>query len=207
VKERDEKKARAKLIEDCKRPAFARLARYSKPMDDGSGDVVTRASVKFVEAALARWGNVQVNNKLVRDTPEARIVCVIVLDLENGLEYSKEIMVEKIAERKTAGAREKIKGTKNTPTGEMFLVEATEDDMASREAVLASTVIRQLGLRLLPADLVQECMETVARTLPDEGPETGAADPAGGPRRPAPGESRAAALAQSLKGRKAKAKK
>ena len=112
MKERDEKKARARLLEDCKRPAFARLARYSKPMDDGSGDVVTRASVKFLEAALARWGNVRVQNQLIKDNPEARTVCVIITDLEGGAEYSKEILVEKVAERKTAGAREKIKGTR-----------------------------------------------------------------------------------------------
>lgn len=194
MKDRDEKKARQKLLEDCRRPVFARLARYNKPVDDGSGDVVSRASIKFVEAALARWGNVRVQNQLLEDAPKARKVLVIITDLEGGAEYSKEILVEKVAERKTAGAREKVLGTKATPTGEVFLVEATEDDLAGKEAVLASIVVRQLGLRLLPADLVEECMAQVAATLQDEAPET-APQEAG---KVHPGVSRTEALAKSL---------
>jgi hypothetical protein len=200
---RNESEARKKLLADCKRPAFARLARYSKNMEDGSGDVVTRASIKFLETALARWGNVRVQNQIVEDSPRARKVLVIITDLEGGAEYSKEILVEKVADRKTAGAREKILGTRKTPTGDVFLVEATEDDLLAKEAVLASIVVRQLGLRLLPADLVEECMAQVAKTLKDEAPETIRQEPIQHDRQQ-PRESRSAALAKSLKQKKSK---
>jgi hypothetical protein len=202
---RHEDQARAKLLTDCRRPAFAKLARYTRVTDDGSGDVVTRASVKFVEAALARWGNVRTQNVIVSDTAQARTVRVIVTDLEGGAEYSKEILLEKIAERLKAGKRERVMGTRMTAAGEVLLVPATEDDLAAKEAVLASIVVRQLGLRLLPADLVAECMEAVELTLSegDQAP-TGAA-PGRPVTPPAIGQaSRSSALADALATRKAR---
>ncbi len=165
---RDETKAREKLLADCKRPAFARLARYTKPNDDGSGDTFTRASIKFVETALARWGNVRTQNITTTDTEKTRTVRVVITDMEGGSEYSKDLLLEKVAERVKVAAREKILGTRMTADGQVFLVPATEDDLAAKEAQLASIVVRQLGLRILPADLVAECMDAVAETM-DEG--------------------------------------
>lgn len=166
--QRDEAKAREKLLADCKRPAFARLARYTKEVESGSGETVTRASVKFVEAALARWGNVRTQNVITSDTDKARTVRVMVTDLEGGAEYSKEILLEKIAERVKIAPKETVLGIRESAAGRVFLVPATEDDLAAKEAVLASIVVRQLGLRILPADLVAECMDVVAETLGEQ---------------------------------------
>jgi hypothetical protein len=204
---RHEDQARAKLLADCRRPAFARLARYTKPMEDGSGDTVTRASVKFVEAALARWGNVRVNNVIVADTVKTRTVRVVVTDLEGGAEYSKELPIEKIVERQRAGLHEAVIGARATAGGQVLQVAATEDDLAAREAQLTSVVVRQLGLRLLPADLVAECMEAVERTLgeADQAAPAAGATPAPAPApRPVLGESRSSALAGALATRKAR---
>lgn len=203
---RDEEKARKKLLTDCKRPAFARLARYTKEVPDGSGDTITRASIKFVEAALARWGNVRTDNVIVKDTDQLRTVRVIVTDLESGAEYSKEILVEKVMERKKLTAREIILGTRMTPTGEVFLVPASEDDLAAKEAELASIVVRQLGLRILPADLVAECMDQVAATLAAEDPSPVVHEPKQASIEE-PQTSRSSALASMLKQRKGKKRK
>jgi voltage-gated potassium channel Kch len=204
---RHEDQARAKLLADCRRPAFARLARYTKPMEDGSGDTVTRASVKFVEAALARWGNVRIDAVIVTDTAKTRTVRVVVTDLEGGAEYSKELPIEKIIERVKAGPRERVIGARATAGGQVLQVAATEDDLAAREAQLTSVVVRQLGLRLLPADLVAECMEAVAQTLGEPDQPAAAAAAATGSPQAAPAdvqESRSSALASALATRKAR---
>jgi voltage-gated potassium channel Kch len=202
---RHEDQARAKLLADCRRPTFARLARYTKPMEDGSGDTVTRASVKFVEAALARWGNVRIDSVIVTDTTKTRTVRVVVADLEGGAEYSREVPIEKIVERAKAGPRERVIGAQATAWGQVLQVTATEDDLAAREAQLTSVVVRQLGLRLLPADLVAECMEAVERTLGEADRATSAAAPVPiPPPRALPKESRSSALAGALATRKAR---
>lgn len=198
---RDESRARARLLADCQRPAFAALARYTRELDDGSGDTVTRASVKFVEAALARWGNVRTQTAIVADSEDRRTVSVILVDLETGAEYSQEVQVDRIVERRTVGKRDPVRGTKRTPSGLMFLVPASDEDLAAREARLVSIAIRQLGLRLLPADLVAEGMAVVAATLDAAAPTipTAAAPP---PTPPGAGRaeiSRAAGLAASLR--------
>ncbi len=202
MQSRDEAKIRKKLLQDCRRPAFARLARYTKEVDMASGETVTRASVKFVEAALVRWGNVRTENIITADTDKTRTVRVLMTDLQTGAEYSKEILLEKTVERMRLSLREKVLGTRRTAGGQVYLVQATEDDLASKEAALASIVVRQLGLRILPADLVAECMEEVAKTI--EG-----LDPAGSSQQQPPvsqeiaHSSRSSALAGLLKQRKA----
>ena len=203
---RDEEKIRKKLLADCRRPAFARLARYTKEVDGDTGETVTRAGVKFVEAALARWGNVWTQNCITDDAEKMRIVRVTITDMETGAVYSREIIIEKTAERARAGKHEKILGSRQTASGPKFIVPATEDDLAAKEAVLTSIVVRQLGLRILPADLVAECMEEVAKTLaqlsPDPELNHPTLDPVPAPRKKAD-VSRSRALAGALKQRKA----
>lgn len=203
---RDEAKARERLLADCRRPSFARLARYTKEISDGSGEMVTRASVKFVEAALARWGNVRTQNIITNDTDKSRTVRVVITDLESGAEYSKEILLEKVVERQKARLRETILGTRMTPSGQVLLLPATEDDLAAKEAELASIVVRQLGLRILPADLVAECMDQVIATLAACAPDPALPSPhQDKPPEQSPQESRSSALVGLLKKRRADA--
>jgi hypothetical protein len=217
MKERNEDKIREKLLADCRRPAFARLARYTKEVDEYTGETVTRPSVKFVEAALARWGNVATNNVILKDTDSVRNVLVTTTDTETGLAYSREITIEKTVERSRPAKHEKVLGARSTAIGQTFIVPATEDDLAAKEAVLTSIVVRQLGLRILPADLVDECMIQVALTMAvqvalamaEEDPFQGkpsSSHPAPTVLQEKPATSRSSALAASLKKRKADTK-
>lgn len=199
---RDEDKAREKLLADCRRPAFARLARYTKPMDDGTGETITRASVKFVEAALARWGNVSTQTVITADTDKARTVRVLLKDEESGNTYSKEIQLEKTAERTNLAPRDTQLGRRQTVAGSVYIVRATEDDLAAHEAVLASNAVRQLGLRILPADLVAECMDAVAKTVGDQPHGVTALIPSAEDAAVHPQESRSSALAGLLRQRR-----
>lgn len=207
---RDEIKIRKKLLEDCRRPEFARLARYTKEVDESTGETVTRASVKFVEAAINRWGNVRVGNVITVDKPTSRRVNVMIQDLETGAEYSREIDIDKTVERAKPGKHEKIISARATSTGQTYVVAATEDDMAAKEAVITSIVVRQLGLRILPADLVAECMDQVAETIAQLDPELAEKSrlliPPSPEAQKKPVMSRSSALVDVLKQRRGKAR-
>lgn len=160
---RDWDVVRQRLLKDCDRPTFAQVARYSKPVGSSA---VTGPSIRFVEAALRAMGNVLPENVVLYDDRQKRIVRVMVTDLEANITYSKEILLEKTVERKHLRAGQSPLGSRVNSKGErVYLVEATEDEMVNKEAALTSKAIRQLGLRIVPGDLVDECMENVLATI------------------------------------------
>jgi hypothetical protein len=160
---RDWDVVRQRLLKECERPSFAGVARYSKPVGAGT---VTGPSIRFVEAALKVMGNVMPEQVVLYDDRQKRIIRVTVTDLEANLTYSKEILLEKTVERKQLKPGQTPLGSRINSRGErVYLVEATEDEMLNKEAALTSKAMRQLGLRIVPGDLVDECMETVLATV------------------------------------------
>jgi hypothetical protein len=160
---RDWDVVRQRLLKDCERPSFAGVARYSKPVGTTT---VTGPSIRFVEAALKVMGNVMPEQVVLYDDRQKRIIRVTVTDLEANLTYSKEILLEKTVERKQLKPGQTLLGSRINSRGErVYLVEATEDDLLNKEAALTSKAMRQLGLRIVPGDLVDECMETVLATI------------------------------------------
>jgi hypothetical protein len=160
---RDWDVVRQRLLKDCERPSFAGVARYSKPVGTTT---VTGPSIRFVEAALKVMGNVMPEQVVLYDDRQKRIIRVTVTDLEANLTYSKEILLEKTVERKQLKPGQTPLGSRINSRGErVYLVEATEDDLLNKEAALTSKAMRQLGLRIVPGDLVDECMETVLATI------------------------------------------
>ena len=160
---RDWDVVRQRLLKDCDRPTFAQVARYSKPVGTSA---VTGPSIRFVEAALRAMGNVLPENVVLYDDRQKRIVRVMVTDLEANITYSKEILLEKTVERKQLRAGQTPLASRINSKGErVYLVEATEDELVNKEAALTSKAIRQLGLRIVPADLVDECMDRVLATI------------------------------------------
>jgi hypothetical protein len=160
---RDWDVVRQRLLKDCERPSFAGVARYSKPVGTTT---VSGPSIRFVEAALKVMGNVMPEQVVLYDDRQKRIIRVTVTDLEANLTYSKEILLEKTVERKQLKPGQSPLGSRINSRGErVYLVEATEDDLLNKEAALTSKAMRQLGLRIVPGDLVDECMETVLATI------------------------------------------
>jgi hypothetical protein len=160
---RDWDVVRQRLLKECERTSFAQVARYSKPVGNTT---VTGPSIRFVEAALRAMGNVLAENVVLYDDQQKRIIRVIVTDLEHNETYQKEILLEKTVERKQLRQGQvPISSRTNTRGERVYLVEATEDEMLNKEAALTSKAMRQLGLRLIPGDLVDECMEGVEATM------------------------------------------
>jgi hypothetical protein len=159
---RDFLDVRSRLLKHCQRPRFAEIAEYSKPV---GGQSITGPSIRFVETALQEYGNVTIDTTVVYDDEEKRVVRVSVADLERNLPYTEDATVEKYVERRNVkGGDEVISERKNKQGATVYRVRATEDDYANKLAAAVSKKIRNLGLRILPADLVDEAMEDCAET-------------------------------------------
>ncbi|MDB5657338.1 MAG: uncharacterized protein JWQ94_4951, partial [Tardiphaga sp.] len=46
----------------------------------------------------------------------------------------------------------------------LYILEATDDDIINKQQALISKAMRTIGLRLIPGDIVDECMEAVIET-------------------------------------------
>lgn len=153
---RDWDDVRSAILQDCKRPGFARAARYAKPV---GGRAIEGASIRFVEAALRSMGNVLSDSMVIYDDPTKRIVRVTVADLERNTAFTSDVTVEKAVERRQPRPGEQVLSQRINSQGKTtFTVRATEDDLLNKEAARVSKAIRNLGIRILPADIVDESM-------------------------------------------------
>lgn len=159
---RDMDLARVALLQDCKRPHFAAVARYSKPV---GGKPIEGPSIRFAEAALRALGNVEVSSPVVYEDDEKRIVRVTVCDLESNLTHRTDITIAKTVERRKLGNGQKPISTRQNTYGEtVYIVAATDDELAVKQAALVSKALRTLALRIVPGDLVDEAMDVVLET-------------------------------------------
>lgn len=160
--QRDWDSVRVKMLRDCGRLSFAQSARYSVPRGAGK---VEGYSIRFAEAALRAMGNIMPETLTVYDDKDKRIVRVSVTDLEANLTYSKDVTIPKTVERKAKPREEStILGSRWNSQGErVYIIEATDDDILNKENALVSKAIRTSGLRLLPGDILDECLEVIQR--------------------------------------------
>lgn len=162
---RDIDVVREKLLKECKRPGFARVARYRKPIGQG----IEGPSIRFAEAAIRCMTNIVTESLTTYDDREKRILQVSVTDLEANVPYTASITIEKTVERrKTKQGDTIIRQRENTRGETVFLIEATEDEILNKQNALVSKAIRTNGLRLVPGDIVEECMWQVVETQKNE---------------------------------------
>jgi hypothetical protein len=159
---RDMDGVRSRLLKECKRPSFARVARYHKPIGNG----IEGPSIRFAEAAIRCMGNITPETAVVYDDAEKRIIRVSVTDLEANVPYSQDVTIDKVVERSTVRGGQTVIGQRTNSRGQRtYLVAATEDDLLNKQGALISKALRTMALRLLPGDLLDECMTTVVATL------------------------------------------
>lgn len=156
---------REKLLKECARPSFARVARYFKPIGDG----IAGPSIRFAEAAIRLMGNIVVDTVILFDDSEKKIVQLSVSDLETNVSYPSSITVNKTVERKNTKEGDVILGKRQNAKNEtVYLIEATEDNLLNKQNALISKAIRTNGLRLVPGDIIDECMWQVVETQKKE---------------------------------------
>jgi hypothetical protein len=158
---RDIDTVRERLLKDCKRPSFAAVARYRKPIGAG----IEGPSIRFAEAALRAMGNITIETVTVYDDREKRIVRVMVTDLEANVPYSQDVTIEKTVERRKVQAGDEVLRSRLNKQGNtVHIIVATEDDILNKQNALISKAIRTQGLRLVPGDLIDDAMWQVKET-------------------------------------------
>lgn len=161
-KPRDMDQVRQDLLKECRRPVFARVARYHKPIGKG----VEGPSIRFAETAVRCMRNLIVDTIVISNTRTERVIRVVVSDLETNATYTKDICVEKTVERSSPkDGQEILSQRKNSRGNWTFTVAASEDDLLNKEAALISKATRTCVLRLIPGDLMDEAMWQVQETL------------------------------------------
>jgi outer membrane biosynthesis protein TonB len=171
---RNEDDARAKIMRACTSPLFAQKARYRKPV--GSKQVngqwvkeyVIGPSIRFAEEMLRCWKNVLTQQTAIYDDQHKRIIRITTRDLEANTAYSKEIALEKTVERSSDKGREVLGNRLNSEGKIVHIVKATEDELTIKESALASKVIRNNGLRLIPQHIIDEAMAEVERMVKEK---------------------------------------
>ena len=159
---RDWDEVRSKVLHACERPFFAQTALYEKPMGTSK---VTGLSIRFAEEAQRCMGNIMPERLVIFDDTTKRIVRMAITDVENNVTHYKDIVLEKTVERKNAKGRKVLAQRPNSYGEIVYLVEATEDELLTKESAISSKIERQLTLKILPGDIQEEAIATVRATL------------------------------------------
>lgn len=159
---RDMDQVRLNLLKECSRPGFAEVARYSLPR---SGKAVTGPTIRFAESVARLYGNLVVTTPLAYEDDEKRIFRATATDLETNATWSIDVPITKVIERRNVKDGQEVLGTRQNSTGQMvYIVAATDDELVMKQASAISKAVRNLVLRLTPADIIDECMERVVET-------------------------------------------
>ena len=162
---RDEEQARKSIVASCQSIKFAERAVYKKPVgkikvgNNWVQNYVEGPTIRFAEEMLRHWGNVKTQEFIIYEDFERRLVRVVSSDLQSNTSYSEDIIVEKTVERKNPVGREVVRERLNSSGEKVSIVLATEDEIRNKEKALVSKAIRNNGLRLIPAHIVEEAID------------------------------------------------
>jgi hypothetical protein len=160
--QRDMDDVRTRLLKECERPGFARVARYRKPIGRG----IVGFSIRFAEAAARCMKNIESFPQTLWEDERRRIVRFTVTDLESNLTYARDVTIDKTVERRSLKDGQVALSVRTNSEGQpTYLVEATEDDVAQKQGIAESKCIRNSILRLVPGDILDECETKIAETV------------------------------------------
>jgi hypothetical protein len=150
------------LLKECKRTSFANVALYRKPIGRG----IEGPSIRFAEAAVRCMTNLLVETPTIYDDDQKRIVRVTAMDLESNSTYSRDVTVNKTVERRKLKEGQKAISQRVNSYGDLtYTVAATDDDILNKENALVSKAIRTCVLRLVPGDIIDECVDQIKATM------------------------------------------
>ena len=170
---RSYKSARDRIMEDAKRPTTAAIALYHKPQGKKKNAETGRweqqfidgLSVRFLESAIRNWGNMHVVSRITHDDAEKQIIAVGVLDLEANNGYVQDAVIQKTVERSSPDGRV-VRGERENVYGKaVYIVVATEDELRQKVGAERSKLIRDIGQRLIPRELLEEARELIDETV------------------------------------------
>lgn len=159
---RNQDQARHRILSACRRPRFAEMAEYKKPIGRSH---ITGPSIRLAEVCLREWGNVMCETNVVYEDDINRRLGVTVIDLETNTRFTKEIRISKTVERKDSKGRQVLSQRRNTYNDIVYSVKATDDELLIKEAALVSKALRNEGLRCIPQDIVEEAIDIARATM------------------------------------------
>lgn len=173
---RDIDQFREGILKDCRRPGFAEVALYRKPVGRKKNEETGKwenafaidFSVRFIESALQHFMNVHITQRIDYEDGDTVALTVGVVDVERNIGYSFQSTLDKLVERKEVKAGRKTRGVRENSYGDVvYLVEATKDEMRNVAGSERSKLLRDQGKRLMPRDILDECREQIERTIAD----------------------------------------
>lgn len=175
---------RANILDHCKRPRFAEVARYSRPAGKElvNGEWVEKKAegftTRFTEILAQEMGNVKLSASVTYEDELIRIVRFSVLDLQKNLLKEREVSIAKAVERrgfknKQGGwdppkGRDVISQRLNSAGEPTFLVKATAEELRAKTNAEESKSQRDFITRMCPRDILEDCEDRVKATLADE---------------------------------------
>jgi hypothetical protein len=173
---RDVDQFREGILKDCRRPGFAEIALYRRPVGrkkDATGNWVDafaiNFSVRFIESALQHWCNVHVTARIGYEDAQRALLTVQVIDVQRNVGYSTDAMLDKVIERREVKKGRSVRGVRENSYGDtVYLVDATGDEFRNLMGAERSKLLRDNGQRLLPRDILDEARALIDKTVADE---------------------------------------
>lgn len=158
---RDLDQVRVDLLKECRRPGFAETARYNKPIGRG----VKGFSIGFARAAQRCMGHLDDSPQVIWEDPYKRVSRASVVDWENNVTHSRDIVVEKTVERSRLRDGEVALSSRTNSKGETtFTRAATEEEMMGKQFNWESRALRNCILAHIPGDILDEALAVIEET-------------------------------------------
>lgn len=168
---------RVLVMQECKRPGFAEVATYARPVgrekDPDTGEwkesFAEGLSIRFAEVAMRCAGNMQCRARVTYDDAHVRMMTVTAVDYETNATWDIDITVKKTVERRKLKQGQKSLGERANSYGDrVYIVEATDDDVRVKAAAEVSKAARTAILRLIPGHIQDEAFALCKRVSSDK---------------------------------------
>jgi len=142
---RNQNQAYLDILAACKRPSLAEQAMYAYPR---GGKMVTGASIRMAEVMAREWGNCRVGITITSQDKEKTEARAYAYDLQTNYMIDQDFTVPHV---------------RTTKKGVQKLTD--ERDIRELVANIGSRHLRGCILRLIPADIVEDAVEQIKKTL------------------------------------------
>jgi hypothetical protein len=144
----------------------------SRQGDDNEQEWPMGFSIRFIEAAIASAGSIDVTSMVIWEDELKRISRVDVTDLVKNNSFSRTVITPKTVERRYAKKGQEPVATRYNSYGDLvYIYEATEAEVLQSEASNISKSIRTLAEKLFPGHLKLEWRQTLEATIMDRAAE------------------------------------
>ena len=171
---------RQNVLRECQRPSFcapdeakygSSLAIYAVPRGkvqvNGKwvDNLIQGPTIRFAEMLLREWGFLSIEVNPMGETDEYKLLQVICTDYQACNFTSEIVSVPKSVERKKQRSDDELISQRTNSYGDpVYLVKATDDEIAMKTNALVSKARRNLILQAVPGWLIEEAITKVRET-------------------------------------------